>query len=309
MLSTLTSDPTSKFTLFMVFGSEKTRIVSPSLYVEPDLACVSAISMLIALQEQAEPFPNVQLHVAPMPEMYGTHHSKMLVVFRRDDTAQVIIHTANMIPKDWTNMTNAVWISPTLSKLENSTESPPLPDNMSQGSGQRFKFDLLSYLRSYDRMRPTCSALVESLNKYDFSSVRASLVASVPGTHGVHGGPGATRWGWDGMAKCLQQIPCQAGKSDVAVQISSIATLGGSDEWLRGTLFKALSKGKVAVAASPHFKIVFPTADEIRVSLDGYASGGSIHTKIQSKQQEKQLEYLRPVFHHWMSDEKSAMCK
>ncbi len=206
-------------------------------------------------------------------------------------------------------MTNAVWISPILSKLKKNPENPPLPDTMAHGSGQRFKFDLLSYLRSYDRMRPTCTALVENLNKYDFSSVKASLVASVPGTHEAHGGPGATRWGWDGMAKCLQQIPCQPGKSDVAVQISSIATLGGSDEWLRGTLFKALSKGRVAAAASPQFKIVFPTADEIRASLDGYASGGSIHTKVQSKQQEKQLEYLRPVFHHWMADEKSSLSK
>ncbi|KAK7431432.1 hypothetical protein QQZ08_001922 [Neonectria magnoliae] len=50
------------------------------------------------------------------------------------------------------------------------------------------------------------------------------------------------------------------------------------------------------------FKVVYPTADEIRRSLDGYASGASIHTKVQSPQQAKQLEYLRPIFHHWAND-------
>ncbi|EGX92952.1 tyrosyl-DNA phosphodiesterase [Cordyceps militaris CM01] len=261
----------------------------------------------LRLVEQAEHFPNVKLHVAPMPEMFGTHHSKMLIVFRRDDTAQVIIHTANMIAKDWTNMTNAAWISPILPKLNTAPKDSPRPENMTPGSGPRFQFDLLSYLTSYDRMRPTCTGLVQSLKVYDFSSVKGSLVASVPGTHEVHTEAGATAWGWSAMGKCLEQIPCQAGKSEVTVQVSSIATLGGNDGWLRGTLFKALSKGKSATtaAAAPQFKVVFPTADEIRASLDGYASGGSIHTKIQSKQQEMQLRYLRPIFHYWMADDAS----
>jgi tyrosyl-DNA phosphodiesterase-1 len=55
-------------------------------------------------------------------------------------------------------------------------------------------------------------------------------------------------------------------------------------------------------APKPDFKVVFPTADEIRSSLDGYHSGHSIHTKIASSQQEKQLQYLRPMFCHWAND-------
>lgn len=49
-------------------------------------------------------YPNVQAITAYMPEAFGTHHSKMLVLFRRDETAQVVIHTANMIPRDWKNV-------------------------------------------------------------------------------------------------------------------------------------------------------------------------------------------------------------
>jgi tyrosyl-DNA phosphodiesterase 1 len=51
-------------------------------------------------QQQAAQYSNVGLHAAFMPEMFGTHHSKMMILLRHDDTAQVIIHTANMIAKD-----------------------------------------------------------------------------------------------------------------------------------------------------------------------------------------------------------------
>ncbi|PNY26059.1 tyrosyl-DNA phosphodiesterase [Tolypocladium capitatum] len=253
------------------------------------------------LQQDASGFDNIQLHVAPMPEVFGTHHSKMMVLFRHDDTAQVIIHTANMIAKDWTNMTNAVWRSPLLPKLSGLSNAPRGLHSSALGSGDRFKSDLLSYLRPYDGRKPTCKPLVDELSRYDFSSIRAALVASVPGRHGV-GDPSEIAWGWAALKKCLGCIPCVDGDSEIVIQISSIATLGGKDDWLQKTLFDSLATCKTQTAKRPKFKVVFPTADEIRQSLDGYASGASIHTKIQSRQQAKQLQYLRPMLHHWAGD-------
>jgi tyrosyl-DNA phosphodiesterase-1 len=139
--------------------------------------------------------------------------------------------------------------------------------------------------------------------RYDFSAIRASLIASVPGRHRV---TDDSTWGWPGLKHALRSVPCQEGKSDIVVQISSIATLGPKDTWLRETLFKALSTSRAGASASASFKVVFPTADEIRRSLDGYASGGSIHTKIQSGQQVKQLEYMTPIFCHWANDSKDG---
>ncbi|PFH62582.1 hypothetical protein XA68_13002 [Ophiocordyceps unilateralis] len=249
----------------------------------------------LVLAQDATQFPNVHLHVAPMPEMFGTHHSKMMVLFRRDDTAQVVIHTANMIPKDWTNMTNAVWRSPLLPRLSAAHES-------SSSVGESFKAALLAYLASYDRRGPVCKPLADQLSAYDFSAVRAALVASVPGRHDARARSGPL-WGWAALERCLRSVPCKAGDSEVVVQISSMATLGPRDDWLQKTLFDSLARCKAQQpAARPRFKIVFPTADEVRQSLDGYASGGSIHTKTQSRQQASQLEYLRPMLHHWAND-------
>lgn len=234
-----------------------------------------------------------------MPEMFGTHHSKMMILLRHDDTAQVIIHTANSITQDWTTLTNAVWRSPLLPLLKEPSSSSGGQQHPLLGSGQRFKQDLLDYLRAYDARRVTCRPLVEELSKYDFSAVKGALVASVPGRYR----PNSSRpWGWLNMKKALGQIPTQDGKADVMVQISSIATLGGKDTWLRDTFFNALSISKSSLARKPNFKVVFPSADEIRRSVAGYSSGGSIHTRIQSPQQVKQLEYMKPIFHHWGND-------
>lgn len=242
-----------------------------------------------------------------MPEPFGTHHTKMLVLFRHDDTAQVIIHTANMIAKDWTNMTNGVWMSPPLPKLPQPAHQTP-PTRGPVGSGSRFKYDLLRYLWMYDKLR---RSLVEDLKKYDFSAVRGALVASVPGSHPVEQQRDTTSWGWHGLRETLKDVPTQPGPSDIAVQISSIASLGLKDDWLQRTLFDSLAASRPPPALSssgsrapprPRFKILFPTPDEIRQSLDGYASGGSIHTKIATPSQEKQFGYMRPLLHHWTGD-------
>lgn len=244
-----------------------------------------------------------------MPEMFGTHHSKMMILLRHDDTAQVVIHTANMIAKDWTNMTNAVWRSPSLPRLHQSS-SIALQASASAtfGSGLEFKADLLRYLRSYDRHKRICKPLTDELGRYDFSSVKAALVASVPGKHDAKAQAG-TSWGWAALQARLQRIPCREGDSEIVVQVSSIATLGAKDDWLQKTLFDSLAAGEQAAAKRPSFKVVFPTADEVARSLDGYASGGSIHTKIQSQQQAKQLCYLRPMLHHWANDSRDGRGK
>ncbi|KAH8911487.1 tyrosyl-DNA phosphodiesterase [Coniochaeta sp. PMI_546] len=255
------------------------------------------------LEQDAKGFDNVTVHEAYLPEMFGTHHSKMLLLLRHDDTAQVIIHTANMIHRDWTNMTQAVWRSPLLPLLPGDTSNrgnsvAPV------GSGLKFKADLLNYLGVYEsRKRRLCQPIIDALSRHDFSTVKGALIASVPGRHNIWD-DSPTRWGWKALKDSLRSVPVQDGASEIVVQISSIATLGPTTNWLRETFFNALSSRQGATGENPRptFKVVFPTPDEIRRSLDGYAAGASIHTKIQSPQQAKQLQYLRPMFCHWAND-------
>ncbi|KAK4221745.1 tyrosyl-DNA phosphodiesterase I [Podospora fimiseda] len=261
----------------------------------------------LQLQDDASRYPNVTLHAAYLPEMFGTHHTKMLILLCHDDTAQIIIHTANMIEKDWTNMTQAVWSSPRLPLLPRNKQTLQQPKI---GNGAKFKIDFLNYLRSYDKNRPTCRDITNKLVHYDFSAIRGSLIGSVPGRHKPPSAPEEPTYGWLAIQQSLKNIPAKvSASSQIAIQISSIATLGPTNAWLKNTLFPALSttrttssSNKSSSPTSPSFKVLFPTPSEIRRSLDGYVSGGSIHTKTSSSQQAKQLQYLQPLFHHWAND-------
>ncbi|KAI9774688.1 MAG: hypothetical protein M1840_002937 [Geoglossum simile] len=270
-------------------------------------------------QDAAKRYPNIELITAYMPEPFGTHHSKMMVLIRHDNFAQVIIHTANMISFDWTNMTQAVWRSPLLplsKHSSNGSKQPQSPNVHNIGSGARFKHDLMTYLHAYGQGKT--GKLVKELEKYDFSDVRAALVASTPSKQRLGGSrePNVL-WGWPGLKRALGSITCGCtpigDRPRVVVQVSSIASLGQSNKWLTETFFDALSAASSpghsespvlprAPPQKPKFSIIFPTADEIRRSLDGYHSGSSVHMKVQSVAQAKQVAYMKPYFCHWASD-------
>ncbi|CAI7567379.1 unnamed protein product [Penicillium glandicola] len=256
----------------------------------------------IRLEEACSRYPNVEPIVAYMPEPFGTHHSKMMILLRHDDLAQVIIHTANMIHMDWTNMTQAAWLSPLL-PLQKASSTGSQTDSKI-GSGARFKRDLLAYLKAYGPKKT--GPLVEQLDGYDFSSIRAALIASVPSKRHASDSSSEedTLWGWPALKDLMSQIPIQqkntTKKPHIVIQISSVATLGQTNKWLKDVFFKALTP-----TPSPQpttYSIIFPTPDEIRRSLNGYNSGGSIHMKTQSAAQQKQLHYMRPDLCKWAGD-------
>ncbi|EWC44964.1 hypothetical protein DRE_01023 [Drechslerella stenobrocha 248] len=175
---------------------------------------------------------NIELITAYLPDAFGTHHSKMLVLFYADDTAQVVIHTANMIPFDWRNVTQAVWRSPVLPMLSadsdgrgtdtdkptgtaasansNTPTSTPTSTAAStatkaekkEGVGYQFKEGLLAYLRVYQRRT---DKLVGMLRLYDFRGVRAVFIGHAPGEHPINGPEGGL-FGWSKLRRVLMRI-------------------------------------------------------------------------------------------------------
>ncbi|CAG8938821.1 unnamed protein product [Penicillium salamii] len=271
----------------------------------------------VRVEEACSRHPNVQPIIAYMPEPFGTHHSKMMVLLRHDDLAQVIIHTANMIPGDWTNMTQAVWRSPLLPLESEKSETHAEPPR--RGSGARFKRDLLAYLKAYGPAKT--GALTKQLSKFDFRAVRAALIASVPSRQHASDSNSdeGTLWGWLALKDLMGHVPttendeasniviqvctgkCPTRSTSNRYQISSVATLGQTNKWLKDVFFKALAPNSTPSKA-PKYSIIFPTPDEIRRSLDGYGSGGSIHMKTQSAAQQKQVQYLHPHLCQWAGD-------
>lgn len=259
------------------------------------------------IEEACERWPSATAIVAYMPEMFGCHHSKVMVLFRHDETAEIVIHTSNMIPGDWLSMTNAVWRSPRLPlQASRGICSSPNPKHMRIGYGARFKTDFLRYLSSYEKKRT--GALVEQLALYDFSQVRGAFIASVPARIPevsdktvLH-----TSWGWVGLQEVLSHVPAAATseKTDpvIVAQVSSVASLGTTSKWL-DQFDKVLNTSATpSLRKTVQAKIIFPTPDEIRRSIGGYQSGSSIHMRTTTPTNQKQLAYLRPRLCHWAGD-------
>lgn len=255
----------------------------------------------VHIEDAVSRHKNVNAITAYMPEAFGTHHSKALIIFRRDELAQIVILTGNFLPQDW-RMCQAVWRSPLLPVAKEAEVGEVRPKEV----GQRFKFDILSYLRSYGKK---LRELISQLELYDFSAIRAALIASTPCRQHVNtNSDRETLWGWLGAANILRHIPIKDTQAHIIAQVSSIASLGADDTWLRKTLFDALSRNSSpnSNARDPRFSVIFPTPDEIRRTIDGYACGVSIHMKTQSAAQARQLQYLRPLLCHWAGDHDRA---
>lgn len=222
-----------------------------------------------------------------------------MILLRHDNTAQVVIHTANNTSLDWYGTRNAIWCSPLLPRLGQRPQRSQASADPSAAIGHTFKMDLIEYLRAYNARSRTIGTLPGRLGGYDFSMVRAALVASVPGRYPA-GGAHTDRWGWHGLRRLLSTVPVAPGASDVVVQVSAIATLGSTDEWLSRCLRPALATNAyadqedVTGASEPSLKILFPTADDVRRSAGGYSAGAGVLTSISTPRQIKQLAYLRP---------------
>ena len=254
----------------------------------------------IAIEEACRQWPNVEHYKAYLPDQFGTHHSKMFVMFSHDDTAEVIIHTANMLMKDWTNMTQAVWRSGPLEKVDKQADTiGPI------GSGTRFKQDLLSYLKAYGK---TAKDLHKQLQDYDFSHIRGALVGSVPlklSNNQKESTEKQQLWGYLQLREVLSHVEKQRSQKSakhqkqdssphLVIQVSSIATL--PNKWLENLV---QCTNPPSASTQKPYSIIYPTPSNVAASLDGYAAGGSIHTKTQSASHLNQIAELKPHLCQW----------
>ncbi|ODQ66402.1 phospholipase D/nuclease [Nadsonia fulvescens var. elongata DSM 6958] len=255
---------------------------------------------------------NIKFIKAKMPFRFGSHHTKMMVLKFTDshqyrDCVQIIVHTANMIAKDWNGLTQGVWKSPML-------ERKPLNPSLDS----QFEQDLLKYLAAYDLAET--NELIKLLKQYDFSPIKAIFIASVPGYHGINA-EGNFDWGAGKLRHVIRGLntkrakfvdPSSSNKQNspkIIAQVSSIATLGPDPKYLYSLLcdMKGLdpedsARQKTANITSDllaDLELIFPRVEDVRESLEGYNSGVSIHCFKYFSTQSKQYEYIRPLLRTW----------
>jgi tyrosyl-DNA phosphodiesterase-1 len=143
-----------------------------------------------------------------------------------------------------------------------------------------FEDDLLDYLESY---RAKSGLSIKQLRDYDFSTAKAILIPSVPGTHT---GAAIHKYGHMKIRQVLSRepIPSKFAQAPIVAQFSSMGST--TKKWLdelrmsmskRATPPGANATSSVMAAAElPPLRAIWPTFEQVRNSLEGWSAGGSL---------------------------------
>ncbi|CAK9879662.1 unnamed protein product [Sphagnum jensenii] len=234
------------------------------------------------------------LHKPPLRLSYGTHHSKaMLLVYPTG--VRVIVHTANLIHVDWNNKSQGLWMQ----------DFPWKTDACKGKKSSVFENDLVEYLTALEW--PGCTTVLPEqgevrinaafFRKFDFSSATVRLIASVPGYHQGHN---LSKWGHMKLRKVLQEqsFEQEFKGAPIVYQFSSLGSL--DEKWLSelsasmqaGSTFEKEPLGHGAT------QFIWPTVEDIRCSLEGYAAGNA----VPSPQKNVERGFLSKYWSHWQAD-------
>eukprot|EP00804_Cyclotella_cryptica_P021741 CCRYP_012899-RA/>CCRYP_012899-RA protein AED:0.02 eAED:0.02 QI:303/1/1/1/1/1/2/90/665 len=162
-------------------------------------------------------------------------------------------------------------------------------------------------------------SLVNLIRQYDYSSAYVVLIPSVPGKHLISRGDS---FGYLKLRKAIRETVCshhshsraievssakskpssQQARSPIICQFSSLGSL--STKWLNDFISSIDAHGssdvqpentKSGMSLENKVKIVWPTVEEIRNSIEGYRGGGSVPAT--SKNVNK--DFLLPLYHRW----------
>lgn len=251
------------------------------------------------MKKEAAQFSHISFCRAKLELMYGTHHTKMMLLLY-DCGMRVVIHTANLVSNDWHQKTQGVWISPLFPKLTEE-ESKGSGTSVIGDSPTKFKRDLLVYIQAYQVV--PLGAWEKHVRQHNMSAARAYIVGSVPGRHS---GDKKMAWGHLKLRKILQEAGPdrqKVGSWPVIGQFSSIGSLGASpDQWLCDEWLGSLSQCQGNMGTPVHqskLQLVYPSKENVRLCLEGYGGGGCLPYTIKTAQ--KQI-YLNNFVRKWQSD-------
>lgn len=233
---------------------------------------------------------NWVLHKPPLPISYGTHHSKaMLLVYPTG--VRIIVHTANLIYVDWNNKSQGLWMQDFPWKD---------PSNASKRCG--FEDDLVDYLSAlkwpeFNINVPAFGKFTINpsfFKKFDYRDSAVRLIASVPG---YHTGSNLKKWGHMKLQSVLQECTFDKDfqKSPLVYQFSSLGSL--DEKWmaeLASSMSSGFSEDKVPLGLGDPL-IIWPTVEDVRCSLEGYAAGNAVPSPLKNVEK----EFLKKYWAKW----------
>ncbi|KAH7545799.1 hypothetical protein FEM48_Zijuj01G0132100 [Ziziphus jujuba var. spinosa] len=230
------------------------------------------------------------LHKPPLPISFGTHHSKaMLLVYPRG--VRIIVHTANLIFVDWNNKSQGLWM-----------QDFPWKGQNSPSKGCAFENDLIDYLSAlkwpqFSVNLPTHGRFninPSFFKNFDYTNAEVRLIASVPG---YHNGTSLKKWGHMKLRTVLQECTFdkEFRKSPLVYQFSSLGSL--DEKWMAefaSSMSSGSSEDKTPLGPGEPL-IIWPTVEDVRCSLEGYAAGNAIPSPLKNVEK----TFLRKYWAKW----------
>ena len=254
---------------------------------------------------------------APYTPQYGVMHTKLFLIHFQDAQGRqwlrVVVHTGNLVPSDWTNLTEGVWMQDFPGQAPGEGDAPDSP----------FGRQLALYLGSAyvggsgapEATWPggTVPGLgwvdASFLRRFDFRDAKVKLVFSTPG---CFKGDKLRRSGQPSIEDALKKEvfhPRFAERSQLAFQYTSqgaaTSAIAEPDRWLnevRNTFSAGLNAATgrpLGIPTVSEVALVWPTVEEVRTSLDGWAAGDSIPGKRKNVDQQP----LKDRRHRWSAAE------
>lgn len=241
------------------------------------------------LQAAASQFLNIQLCRVSLPP-YGTHHTKMMLLLY-ESGLRIVISTANLVPKDWNQKSQGFYMSP-IFPIRSKTLN----------KDHNLKLDLISYISSYKKKE--LDQWVKIIEESDMSCAgNIRLVGSIPGRHS---GASLSSWGHMRLRSLLKkEVKPLTFDWPVIGQFSSIGSLGADEskwlcnEWLSSLSSCGSTQGLSSLRSSSPLKLIFPTVENVRCSLEGYAAGSSLPYSYKNALKQS---WLLPYLYQWKAD-------
>ncbi|XP_020217732.1 tyrosyl-DNA phosphodiesterase 1 isoform X2 [Cajanus cajan] len=230
----------------------------------------------------------------------------VLVLHGESDGRVDYIKQTSKLDSAQTTTANFIWDTPLKGHAAYiSSRDFPWKDQNSLSKGSGFENDLVEYLSMLKW--PEFSVKLPSLGnvsvcpsffrKFDYSEARVRLIASVPG---YHSGASLKKWGHMKLRSLLQECTFdeEFKKSPLVYQFSSLGSL--DEKWmaeLASSMSAGLSEDKTPLGMGEPL-IIWPTVEDVRCSLEGYAAGSAIPSPLKNVEK----AFLKKYWAKWKAD-------
>ncbi|CAL1698618.1 unnamed protein product [Somion occarium] len=236
----------------------------------------------------------------------GCMHMKFMLLFYKTGRLRVVVSTANLLPIDWRDIENSVWVQDVLLRPRPTPHESKVNDFPAAWTRILHSLNVAPALITMVKNGHTdlpISRLEDLRRKWDFSKVKIHLVPSLAGKH--EGWPKVLQSGHVALMKAVRDSGARTPKGKELVlecQGSSIGTY--STQWVNEFYCSARGdsaeewldqpRSRRTKLPYPPIKILFPSDKTVKDSALGEQGGGTMFCR---RSQWEGAKFPRNLFH------------